>query len=432
MHSLARGSLLATCVLSAIVAAARGDDWPQWRGPQRDGVWRETGIVDKFAGPEVPIRWRAKVGNGYSGPTVAGGRVYVTDRLVEPTQQERVLCFDEQTGKSLWTFVYDCPYVKVGYQAGPRASVSIDEGRAFALGTMGHLHCFDAASGNVVWKHDLNAIYKIRMPIWGVSASPLVDGDLLIVQVGGEGACLVAFDKRTGVERWRALDDQASYAAPIIVPQGDKRVLVCLTGDNVVGLDPQTGKVYWTEDFAPSRMAIGIATPIYDAGRLMVTSFYDGSLMLKLDDTAPKVTRVWRRVGRDEKHTDSLHSIISTPLFLGDHVYGVDSYGELRCLAAATGDRVWENTTATPTARWSTIHFVRNDDKIWMFNERGELLIARLSPQGYEEISRAKLIAPTTAQLGQRGGVCWSHPAFANRSIFIRNDEELVCGNLAK
>jgi outer membrane protein assembly factor BamB len=420
----------------AIVAAlttvvARGDDWPQWRGPTRDGVWRETGVVEKFAGPEVPIRWRVPVGNGYSGPTVAAGRVYVTDRIVEPAQQERILCFDEQTGKPLWTVVYDCMYARVGYQAGPRAGVTFDDGRVYALGTMGHLHCLDAATGAVVWKHDLDAVYQIQMPIWGIAASPLVEGDLLIVQVGGKSACLVAFDKKTGAERWRALDDQASYAAPIIVPQAGRRVLVCLTGDNVVGLDPQTGKVYWTEPFAPSRMAIGVATPIFDAGRLMVTSFYDGSLMLKLDPAEMKATKLWHRVGRDEKHTDAIHSIISTPLFLGNYVYGCDSYGELRCLDAATGDRVWENTTATPPARWSTIHFVRNDDKVWLFNERGELIIARLSPQGYTELSRAKLIAPTTAQLGQRGGVCWSHPAFANRSVFIRNDEELVCGDLA-
>jgi hypothetical protein len=180
-------------------------------------------------------------------------------------------------------------------------------------------------------------------------------------------------------------------------------------------------------------MPIGISTPIVDdQGRLFVTSFYDGSLMLRLNDSgAPAAEKLWRRKGFDEKRTDALHSIISTPLFLGDHVYGVDSYGELRCLDAATGDRIWENLTAVPTARWSTIHFVVNGDKVWMFNERGELIIAQLSPSGYREISRAKLIEPTTEQLRQRGGVCWSHPAYAGRCVFARSDVELVCGNLA-
>jgi outer membrane protein assembly factor BamB len=189
------------------------EDWPQWRGPRRDGTWNETGIVDQFRSEQLPRKWTARIGPGYSGPTVAGGRVYVTDRLVEPEQVESVLCFDAETGKSLWSFTYEASY-SIGYSAGPRAAVSVDEGRAFALGAMGHLYCLDAATGKLLWKHDLNAEYKIRMPIWGITSSPLVDGDLLIVQVGGrDGACIVAFDKKTGAERWRALDDDAAYAA---------------------------------------------------------------------------------------------------------------------------------------------------------------------------------------------------------------------------
>jgi hypothetical protein len=115
---------------------------------------------------------------------------------------------------------------------------------------------------------------------------------------------------------------------------------------------------------------------------------------------------------------------------LGDHVYGVDSYGELRCLEAQTGERVWESREAVPRARWATIHFIKNGDRVWMFNERGQLLISRLSPKGFEEISRAQLIQPTTGQLPERGGVCWSHPAFAYGSVFARNDGELVCASL--
>ena len=136
-------------------------------------------------------------------------------------------------------------------------------------------------------------------------------------------------------------------------------------------------------------------------------------------------------MGPSERDTDALQSIISTPVIIGAHVYGVDSYGELRCLALDTGDRVWENLTATPKSRWSTIHFVQNGDRTWMFNERGELIIGKLTPQGFDEISRAKLLAPTLDQLNQRNGVCWSHPAFANRHVVARNDKELVRANLA-
>jgi outer membrane protein assembly factor BamB len=415
------------------VAAARADDWPQWRGPNRDGVWRETGIVERFESPEIKVRWRVAIASGYSGPTVADGRVYVTDRVVEPEQIERVHCFDWETGQRIWSHSYPCEYRNVSYEAGPRAAVTIDQGRAYSLGTMGHFFCFDAADGTVLWSKDLGSDYRIRMPIWGISSAPLVEGDLVVVQIGGEdGACLVAFDKKTGSERWKALDDQASYSAPIVIEQAGHRVLVCWTGDRVVGLNPQSGELYWEHPFTPSQMVLAIASPVRERDRLFVTAFYDGSLMLRLDPHRLSVEPVWRRKGPDEKNTDSLHSIISTPYLEGDYIYGVDSYGELRCLEADTGNRLWESLEATPKARWSNIHFVKNADRVWMFNERGELIISRLSPDGFQEISRAKLIEPTLDQLRQRGGVCWSHPAFAYQHVFARNDKELVCASLAQ
>ena len=344
---------------------------------------------------------------------------------------ERVHCFDWKTGRNLWTFDYDCTYKGVGYMAGPRACVSIDDGRAYALGTMGHFHCLDAATGKVLWKKQPEVDYKIRTPIWGLAAAPLVDGELVIVQLGAEGACLVAFDKKTGVERWRALDDNASYSAPIIIPQAGRRVLVCWTGNNVVGLNPASGEVYWKYPFPPARMVINVPTPVVSGDRLFLTAFYDGSLMLKLRQDELQVEKLWRRQGESERHTDALHAMISTPYFEGDYVYGVDSYGELRCLDARTGNRIWEDLTAVPKARWATIHIVRNGQRMWMFNERGELVIGTLSPAGFHEISRAKLIDPTTEQLGSRGGVCWSHPAYAYKHVFARNDRELVCASLA-
>jgi outer membrane protein assembly factor BamB len=426
---------------TAFVISARADDWPQWRGPNRDGVWRETGIVEQFDSEQLPLAWRAPIGAGYSGPTVAEERVYVTDRLDDPVQKERVHCFDARTGQPIWSYEYDCPYVDIGYKAGPRACVTIDKGRAFALGAMGHLHCFDAAKGDVLWKRDLNRDYKIqdsklgddRMPIWGIAAAPLIHQDLVILHIGGrDGACIVALDKKSGDEVWRALDDRAQYSAPILIQQAGKTVCVCWTGDSVAGLDPATGKVHWRHPLAPGKMPIGIATPVVEKDRLFVTSFYDGSLMLRLLDDKPAVEELWRRVGPSERETDALHSIISTPLMIGDYIYGDDSYGELRCLDARTGDRIWEDQTATPRERWSNIHFVRNGDKVWMFNERGELIISKLSPKGFEEIDRAKLIAPTLEQLRRRDGVTWAHPAFANRHVFARNDKELVCASLAK
>jgi len=429
---MSRILVLITVVGLLLAVPTSGADWPQWRGPDRDGIWREKGIVEKFETSRLETRWQATIANGYSGPTVANGRVYVTDRLASPTQVERVHCFDAMTGNKIWSYDYECKYERVEHRDGPRASVTIDENRAYSLGTMGHFFCFDAANGEVLWSKALNAEYDIRMPVWGIAASPLVESDLVVVQIGGrDNACIVAFDKVTGKEQWRALNDSASYSAPIVIEQAGKRVLVCWTGERVVGLDPLTGKLYWQHPFPPARIGQNIATPVFEKNYLFVSSFFDGSLLLKVNPDKLAVEKVWQRRGPNVKNTESLHCCISTPLLQGDYIYGVDSYGELRCLDLHTGDRIWESLDAVPKARWANIHMVRHEDKIWMFNERGELIISKLSPNGFHEISRTKLINPTQGQLRQRGGVCWSHPAFAYKHVFIRNDEELLCADLS-
>lgn len=407
------------------------EDWPQWRGPNRDGVWRETGIIESFAGAQLEHVWRVEVSNGYSGPTVAEGRVYLTDRVLEPAPVERVLCFDAGTGAPLWSHEYACEYTSVGYPDGPRASVTVSGGRAYSLGTMGHLRCLDAVSGELLWKKDPGTDYTIAGPIWGIASAPLVEGDLLVVQLGASpDACIVALDKVTGDERWRALDDGASYSAPVMVEQAGERVLVCWTANHVVGLDPATGKVHWKHETPAVKMVINVPTPVIEGNRLFLTSFYDGAYMFRLAQDRLALEPIWRRVGRSERRTDALHSTISTPIIQGDYIYGVDSYGQFRCLEADTGDRVWEDLTVVPEARWATAHMVRNGERVWIFNDQGELIIAKLSPQGFHEISRAKLLEPTTGQLPRGEGVTWSHPAYANGHIFVRNDRELVCVDL--
>jgi len=297
---------------------------------------------------------------------------------------------------------------------------------------MGHLHCLDARTGQIQWHKDLKQIYQIQMPTWGIAASPLIEDHRLILQVGGRTACLVALHRQTGEELWTARSDPASYATPILIDQADQRVLVCYTGDHVVGLSPQTGGTYWEVPFPPSQMVIGIATPVYHQGHLLISNFFDGSMLIRLHPSELSAEKVWHRRGKDEHQTDSLHSLISTPLLINDHVYGIDSYGHFRCLELATGDRVFEDATIAPIERWSTAHFVKNGAQVWIFNEKGELMLAKFSPQGVDLISRAQIIQPTRDQLNQRGGVCWSHPAFANKHIFVRNDEELVCINLGQ
>ncbi len=417
--------------IAVCVTLARGEDWPQWRGPARDGRWQAEGIVEQLPDGQLPLTWSVPIGSGYSGPTVSDGLVYVTDRQgAADKMTERVLCLDSSNGSIVWKHEYPVTY-KIDYTAGPRASVTIDGGTAYSVGAMGHFFAFEARSGKLLWQHDLNDEYDINMPAWGIAASPLVYQDLVIQQVGGsKGACLVAFDRASGKEVWRALDERAAYSSPIILRQANEDVLVAWTGESLSGLSPRTGKVYWREPMLPSRMPIGIASPSVDKDLVFVSSFYDGSLMVRLMKDKLAIEKVWRIVGPTEQKTESLHAMIGTPIVSDGYVYGVDSYGEFRCLNAETGARIWESQAAVPRDRWSTIHMVRRADKVWMFNERGELLITKLSPTGLEILDRCQLIEPTTKQLPRRGGVCWTHPAFAEQSIFVRNDERLIKASL--
>ncbi len=409
---------------------SKAQDWPDWRGANQDGVWRESGIIEKFDSEQIPLKWSVDIGPGYSGPTVANGLVYVTDRITEPNARERVLCFDEETGSKIWAFSYECEYSGVGYPAGPRASVVINNGKAYSLGTMGHFFCFDAVNGEVLWKKDLNTKYEIIMPIWGIAATPLIVDDKIIVHVSGSNnASIVAFNKNTGEEIWRNLDDRAGYSAPILIEKDGQGVVVNWTEHSLSGLNPDTGEVYWRFPWKTGS-GMSIATPVLYDDHIFVSAFYSGSLLVKLGDDYSTAEKVWQRSGESERKTDALHCVMNTPIILGEYIYGVDSYGELRCLDFNTGDRIWEDQTAVKRNRWANIHFIKHENKVWMFNEQGELIISELSPLGFKEISRAKLIEPTKKQLPR--GVTWTHPAFANKHIFIRNDNKLICANLSK
>ena len=410
--------------------AALAEDWPQWRGPDRDGVWKESGVIRKFESPELKIKWRAPISSGYSGPTVAKGRVYVTDRVVEPEEQERVHCFDAETGKPVWTHAYPCEYKGVSYPNGPRASVTIHDGRAYSLGSMANLYCFDAVTGRVNWKKDLFTLYSVRMPDWGIAAAPLIEGDNLIVVIGGDaGASVVALDRKTGEERWKALADKACYSSPVIVDQAGKRVLVLWTADRIVGLDPSTGSLHWEYSFPSVRQIDGVITPVVKDNRLVVSSVSNGILMLKLASDKLAVEKGWHRKRLNPQAEEGMHSLVPNPLILGDTIYGIDYYGELRSLDAATGDRKWSVNTIIPRNMWAAGHLVQNGGLTWIFTEKGQLIISRLTPQKYEEIGRAQLIKPTTGINNPRP-VTWAHPAFANKHVFARNDDELVCASL--
>jgi len=348
---------------------------------------------------------------------------------------EQVHCLDRFTGKEIWKHVYDCEYQDISYPLGPRAAVAVSDGKAYSYGTMGHAHCIDVENGEVVWMRDLYSEYGASMPVWGITASPLVDDKRVYLMVGGQpDACIIALDKNTGKEVWRSLDGMASYSAPKFIEQAGKRLVLVWTGDWFAALDPATGEPAWKHKFDRAKMPINVADPVVDVdtGRIFLSSFYDGSYLYQLDADKLESRLIWSRRGRSEIHTDALHSIIMTSVIIGNYAYGTDSYGELRCLDLSNGDRVWSDQTLLEKGRWATAFFVQNRETTWIFTEKGDLVIAHLTPEGFERISTAKLIEPTTFLPRRNSEIVWSQPAFAHKHVFARNDRELVCVDLSE
>src|SRR6478736_9000751 len=265
--------------------------------------------------------------------------------------------------------------------------------------------------------------------MWGWAGHPILDeSGKLICIAGGEGTTVVAYDKDTGKEAWRALTaKEPGYSSPMIITSGGKRQVIIWHPESINSLDPETGKVNWTVPFT-CKMGMSIATPRQMNDLLLVTSFYSGADMLRLAGAGANAKEVWRTQKASEKDTTHLNAVLCTPFLEDGYIYGVCSYGQLRCLKANTGERIWETfqaTTSGEPVRWANAFLVKNGKRFLIFNEKGDLISARLSPEGYEEISRAHLLAPANKDPGRP--VVWSHPAFANRCVYARNDNEIVC-----
>jgi len=418
-------------LLTASIAASlmlttslRGEDWPQWRGVNRDGVWNETGVLETFPRDGLKIRWRTAVGPGWSSPVVAQGRVYLTDsQLRRPKAEERVLCFDESTGNLLWTHVYGVNYPDWAFNAEqngcPCATPLVKDGKLYVVGSSGQVFCLDARTGRQFWEKRLEKEYEVA--VLSCRPSPLLEGNLLIVCIGGKpGACVLALDKDTGKEVWKALDEPISNSSPIIVQAGGKKQLIVWTGESATSLDPVTGQVYWRERMATSNND-AIPTPVSQKNLLLISG-----LMHQLDADKPAAKVLWPESKAPARR---LLSNTSNPVLQGNYVYSARSSGELVCLAAGTGKEIWKADQVTDLRNGSSIHLTPNGDSMFLYTDRGELILAKLTPQGYREISRARLVEPVYSFGGRK--VAWSPPAYANRHVFARTEKELVCASLA-
>lgn len=401
-----------------LAAPARGEDWPQWRGPRGDGTWKAPALPATWPDSGLKRVWTQPIGGGYAGIAVHAGRVYTMDRerLADDRKpadnasdgHERVLCFAAGDGKILWTHAYPTRYGGLGgYNNGPRAMPTVHDGRVYTLGAVGHLHCLDAVSGTVLWSKDMVKDCKARIPEWGFAASPVIDNDLVIVHTGAEpDGSLIAFDHRDGKEVWRSLSDPTGYCTPIVVETGAGRLLITWTPENVHGLDPRSGKVLWSVPYKVT-YGVAIATPIFHQQIVFVTGYWEGAKAIRLGPRREQAELIWE----DRKQ---LRGIMAQPLYRDGHAYSLDRNLGLVCFELKTGRKLWEDHRLTPKARnpHASMVWIGEGDRALIFNSDGDLILARLDPRGYHEQARTRIL---------NGGI-WSHPAFADKFIFARND----------
>ncbi len=400
-------------VLVVCASVGRAADWPQWLGPDRDGATAEK--VVPWKGP-LKVLWRQPLGEGHSSPVVAGGRVYVHARV--PGADSEVLhAFDAKDGKPLWS----TPYPRGPYQGkfglGPRSTPTVADGKVYTLGITGILTCFDADRGKQLWQVNLLKRFQARNLVFGVSCSPLVEGKLVLVNVGGKGASVVALNRESGETVWQKLDDGASYSSPIVFGKGKARQVVFFTQEGLVSLRPTDGTVFWKYPLK-DQLSESSSTPVRVGDLVVGSAITAGSAAVRVIPPAPgreaKATEVWKN--------PDLTCYFSTPVAVGkDHLYLVTGsllagQATLRCVETATGKELWKKGGV---GKYHASLLRTGDNKLLMLEEAGHLVLLDPSPNEYRELARAKVCGNT-----------WAHPAVADGRLYVRDGKELICVQL--
>ncbi len=434
-----RNVFLAAVAALVIAPIARADDWPGWMGPKRDNVWNETGILEKFPKEGPKVLWRTPVAGGYAGPAVSGGMVFVTDYVTaadvkvdnfdrkEFSGNERVVCLDQKTGKEKWKHEYPVKYA-ISYPSGPRCTPTVHDGKLYTLGAEGNMFCFNAETGKIVWEKELKKEYKTKSALWGYASHPLIDGKNLITLVGGDGSHVVAFDLATGKEVWKSgSQPEQGYAPVMITEAGGKRQLIVACPKAVYSLNPANGERYWTTAFTADSGCV-VMTPVRAGDHLYVGAYHGKNLMLKLTADKPGAEVVWK-----DKKGHGISPVNVQPFLQDGVLYGYDDEGSLFGIEIPSGKRLWDSTGPVggeePQGS-ATAFMVKNGDRFFFFAETGNLVIGKLTPKGYVEIDKAKILEQTNNAFGRK--VVWCAPAYADKKMYVRNDKEIVCVDLAK
>jgi outer membrane protein assembly factor BamB len=392
------------------VAAAAAGDWPQWLGPTRDGVSPEK-VAPWKQGPQVV--WRKVVGRGHSSPVVADGKVYLHAK-VDGKDAEEVLAFDARTGRPVWTRTYPRAAFTSQFGDGPRATPTVADRRVYTFGVTGILSCLDAEKGEILWQVDTLKKFQAKNVLFGMSCSPLLDGGKILVDVGGEGASVVAFDKDKGDVVWKNLNDGASYSSPIVFGQGTRRQVVFLTQQGLVSLSPADGSVFWKFPMK-DLLFESSTTPVRVGDILVASSVTLGSYGLHLEtkDGKPAAEQIWKN--------PALSCYFATPVPVGkDHLYVVTGSllpppkALLHCVETRTGKDLWQKPR--PVGKYHATLLRTGDDKLLLLEEAGNLALLEPNPNEYRELARAKVCGQT-----------WAHPALANGLLYVRDAKELLC-----
>lgn len=400
---------------SATGGAAAGD-WPQWRGPNRDGISTETGLMKEWPADGPKQAWVYKdAGMGYASFVVVGGKLFTIGTRGSDVY---AICVDTATGKEVWSTKFgsdDQQGYAAGWGHGPRSTPTYSEGMLYVLDAKGNFACLDAAQGEVKWSKNLATDFGGQAGGWGFAESPLVDGDKVVVSPGGQKAGIVAFDKKTGSTVWEATDvkpGKAEYATLVPVEMNGKRQYVRLFESQVVSVDAETGKQLWKSDW-PGKTAV-IPTPIVDGNEVYVTSGYGvGSKLFKVG-ADNSTSDVWMNTVMKNHHGGVVK--------VGDHVYGFSDGGGLICQDWKTGEMVWNEKGRFTTK--GAVHIA--DGKLIALNEDdGTVTLAEVSPEGFKQLGQFTL-DPQSPNRNPKGKV-WTHPLVVGGKLYLRDQEFIVC-----
>lgn len=388
------------------VEAQSSVDWPSYRGPQGTGVATATGLLKAWPEGGPKVLWRVRLGSGYSGVSVAAGRLYT---LFGDGTNELALALDAATGKELWRARIDDERPD-GMGSGPRSTPTVDGELVFVLGARGKLEALESATGKSRWRVDLVAAHGARVPQWGVSTSPVVEGDLLLINAGGaNGKSLLGLDKKTGKVVWASESDVAGYSVPLVVDLAGARQAIFFAGTSLISVSPKDGKTFWSVPWETS-YDVNAAMPVaIEPDKIFISSSYDkGAQLLRVTSQGgrPAAESVWK--------SKIMKNHFNSSVYYGGYLYGFDD-ATLKCVEPSTA-----------TERWKQRGFGKGslliaDGHLWVLSDKGELALIEATPSEYREKARAKVL----------DGKTWTVPTLAGKRLYLRTESELIALDVA-